>query len=817
MRSQSSARPLLPAGLQSAWLTFCARFQGIKDWINAALGRGRRGFGPETTDGGKGEPISQDTDRKTTVGAAQSLLMTLRKESREADASVRELSAKLVALVPPTLETARRVGAEARGLRSQVSALAKSLDAVGGPTGAGPLAEIAPLHKAKSRISTFTNTLQELNNWSSRLQTIESVFESRDLDAIGVQVASLHQSAQASKGLSDHESREKQLAALQDRLELMANPRLLAAMDSRDAAAIHAIVGVLAKIGRKGGVRRYFLRSRLERLDSLLQRHAADDQGGASPLVWLPKFTRSAIDLMRSDTKWAAEAFAGLDDGVVDAYVNAASRALEAKAVAKIRTVLKGFGYDKGGGSQSDGETAAESVRSAFEVCCELASGVCGLRSNKNNSENKDGSKDDPGTPQLTTRDVISLIAGPVLDADAWVPAAERGAARDAFASILSEYKGDDSAVAAVRSAMKRVEEWTKACVARCVAVSGGTRGPEIMSAIDESMAELFKGLSQRLSIGTPAVSAPATASEEPETDWSYLARGFQLLGEARKLRPRVARVAELTEGRLGEALRATLKGGFPSPRLSETAPRGAETGSERKARTAFDVLLHHAMLERDSARAAKLNETGIPRGLPRAVAALGELEQSIEGLVVSGMMSPVRAQLKGLEEWGVWVEEPEETAVALPTFSMQPSDYITRIGEHMLTLVHQLEDASGCGGEAGDDTDGKSDGKTDGGDGSRQGGAQSAPNNPMRWIAIVASKTLQVLQQRVRSIGRFSPKGKAQMEADVKYLNNVVSVLDVDVDGADKELRTALDSAKVAVESSPARSEETKTGESES
>jgi len=137
------------------------------------------------------------------------------------------------------------------------------------------------------------------------------------------------------------------------------------------------------------------------------------------------------------------------------------------------------------------------------------------------------------------------------------------------------------------------------------------------------------------------------------------------------------------------------------------------------------------------------------------------------ESLVFQAMMQPINAQLRNLHTWGVWREKADDAkTLALPLFTVQPSDYVTRIGEHMLSLVQQLEPHM-----ADDDPASPSSAKEEGG----------MHNEPLYWLDKVANKVLDTLTADIEKIDDFSDKGKRQMSADVSYLLNVMKALDVD------------------------------------
>jgi hypothetical protein len=101
-----------------------------------------------------------------------------------------------------------------------------------------------------------------------------------------------------------------------------------------------------------------------------------------------------------------------------------------------------------------------------------------------------------------------------------------------------------------------------------------------------------------------------------------------------------------------------------------------------------------------------------LPRAAPRAAA----FQDAIHSLVYDVLVSKVKVCVTGLgarDEWGV-ADDPShaDSGFELPTFSAYPKEYVTAVGEYLLTLPQQLEtlsssaDGGGGGGGGGDDAD---------------------------------------------------------------------------------------------------------------
>lgn len=180
----------------------------------------------------------------------------------------------------------------------------------------------------------------------------------------------------------------------------------------------------------------------------------------------------------------------------------------------------------------------------------------------------------------------------------------------------------------------------------------------------------------------------------------------------------------------------------------------------------------------------------------------------SVHALIYDAMMLHPTSKLLGMETWDhMWTKvsagQSAFDQLKLPSFSLPPSEYITHIGEHLLTLVQQLEplfvkhrdsavmqDMRGGGGREGADADADAglDGDAD------ADGADSDDNDALFWLEMVSQGVVKLLLAKMQKIKKLSPLGSKHLSSDMDYLINVLRALGLQMDPLALAVKQVLD-----------------------
>ncbi|CAG8605535.1 871_t:CDS:2, partial [Ambispora gerdemannii] len=229
----------------------------------------------------------------------------------------------------------------------------------------------------------------------------------------------------------------------------------------------------------------------------------------------------------------------------------------------------------------------------------------------------------------------------------------------------------------------------------------------------------------------------------------------------------------------------------------------------------------NHATVKEDEEEKIEINNQKIRKEHLLFRSAIELLDQFIRGcqrFVFDTIFLPIVKHLSNISKMEVWKTAPESIKqrsvlnLEIPTFSLSPSEYITRIGEHLLTLPQQFEVYADDKSLAfsisslphNDDTD-------DFGDDDKietmtitqksaepklpsvsnleldtitnidqQENVKETITVTHAWITSIARGTMYALVEKILSIPQLSKHGTRQLLTDLGYLTNVLSALDI-------------------------------------
>jgi hypothetical protein len=187
-------------------------------------------------------------------------------------------------------------------------------------------------------------------------------------------------------------------------------------------------------------------------------------------------------------------------------------------------------------------------------------------------------------------------------------------------------------------------------------------------------------------------------------------------------------------------------------------------------------------------------------------------------------MILPIDKRLSLLSSLQVWTlksaPNPSPFQLEMPQFSLSPSEYVTRIGEHLLSLPQQLDlyvDDPGLGvgleglpflepllgtslfgGCVGGNNREEEEGEIRGTDGEGLGEAQEEEEEALDityiWMTSVSRGTMSLLYEKILDLKTLTQHGCSQLLTDLQYLVNVLSAMDIEPTEEYKALMMVLE-----------------------
>ena len=215
-------------------------------------------------------------------------------------------------------------------------------------------------------------------------------------------------------------------------------------------------------------------------------------------------------------------------------------------------------------------------------------------------------------------------------------------------------------------------------------------------------------------------------------------------------------------------AVRAAAPHSAPSPALRPFNPPTPTSSDSQSAALSLTLPSTSSSL------------SSVPLLLSSSVSLLSRVVLLLHGALFERMFGPISSRLQSFASWRQWRssasqassslgviatemrQDGSEGEVALPSFSLQPADWATSIGEYLLSLVSVLEPF--VQGEA----------------------AEAAPLHSeldaAYWLQRLATATCDLLGRCIAALpSLLSPSSVQQLHADLHYIGNVLQAMAID------------------------------------
>ncbi|XP_065556486.1 conserved oligomeric Golgi complex subunit 7-like [Artemia franciscana] len=113
-----------------------------------------------------------------------------------------------------------------------------------------PAASLIELEKKRKRLDATIKALKDADSWSTIVESIDLLFESGDLSGIAAKISKLSASLGLWVQSPDHKQKQEILEDLKNRLEAAVGPKLLAALHENDLEKIKSTINIMRSIDR---------------------------------------------------------------------------------------------------------------------------------------------------------------------------------------------------------------------------------------------------------------------------------------------------------------------------------------------------------------------------------------------------------------------------------------------------------------------------------------------------------------------------------------------------------------------------------------
>ncbi|CAG0892162.1 unnamed protein product [Cyprideis torosa] len=590
-------------------------------------------------------------------GHAASIVMKLQLSIQEVSRNIEDTSNQVICSLPRIIRDVEMLRQESLLLRDKMHELEMFEAEANGHAPPTSVAVLEKLDKAKTNLMETAQAIKQADQWTTLLSDVEDVFDTGKLSDISDKLQALSQSLSLLSHVPDFDSRASHLEGLKNRFEALLSPHLIACFGREGSqqeqhADARRYREMLSAIGRAQQFIKYFHSYRR----GLLLKEWARILDEGDTLEWIAKLHDSLTAEWKDQGTFLKNVGIEQPGNVLCDLISDVYRSLDPPVQECMNAALK----------QQRSPSTALSLLSDLEKFCFRF-----LASLLQTSKLEDIAKD-----KLEL--LATLVYASLKSCLSKYQALEKQALLKEIQGSRDSGPADEDPDLLERSGQFR-EKWRKvgdalkASFQRMVSMSHGAcllLWLESVSDAFKDMVEEFEGFLQDLQT--------LTFREEP---WALVQLASQLLMSMGSILLELESIdRELTQ--------ATLKGGFfpINPAVFGNYP---------------EYLLSRAKQDALRRTLLSLREAEMPSLLSDAVLApVTSLALAVRRSMLEALTVPGTQPLKGVTALEIWKQSEDAKTrgvpvAELPDFSFSPQEYVTRVGQYILTLPQHLESIS--------------------------------------------------------------------------------------------------------------------------
>ncbi|KAL7290045.1 hypothetical protein TKK_0015774 [Trichogramma kaykai] len=159
--------------------------------------------------------------------------------------------------MPKILRDTQLLTQETNTLKNKIKSVIQELDMVGN-TVSPTMQKLIDYDCIKKKLNDLTESMKQADNWTALANEVEEVFAVNDCKAIAEKICSMQKSLAMLTKATDFNDKKLQLEGLKNRLETMATPQLIQAFTSGNLKQSKTYVDIFIKIDRLPQLLKYY-------------------------------------------------------------------------------------------------------------------------------------------------------------------------------------------------------------------------------------------------------------------------------------------------------------------------------------------------------------------------------------------------------------------------------------------------------------------------------------------------------------------------------------------------------------------------------
>lgn len=727
----------------------------VKDWVNGAF-----------------KVVQKDAPGKADTHAA-TLVMKLQLFIQEVNNSIEESSNQALQNMPRVLRDVEALKQEAFFLKEQMVLVKEDIKKFEQDT-VQSMQVLVEIDQVKTRMQLAAEALQEADKWSTLSADIEETFKTQDFAVISSKLTSMQNSLAMLVDTPDYSEKCVHLEALKNRLEALASPQIVATFNSMSMDQAKLFVKVFTEIDRMPQLLAYYYKCHKGQLVSMWQDLS---QSELSLNQQLSEFYDTLLSSWHSQLQWSSQVFKNPYEVVTVLLIQTLGAMVPSIPVCLSSAV----------------ERAAQEQR--LDTLLEL----------HNTTSTFGHSLEAAMLPHLGENNLLKVNELVCALYDPYKPyQLQYGDLEEAhlliqISAVPLEHGEVIDCVEELSHSVGKLFGLAGAAVDRCVKLTDGLAVCGLLKALKALFTKYVSDFSTTLqSIRKKCKLEDTPSASVFQEDWTAFQNSVRIIATCGEL----LRQCGAFEQQLSNKILGTA-GKYLSESYSPRSLAGIQEASstERKSATKnpwqeYNYLQRGNMTEYNSLMevlySLKEKGTGNSSLLTEPRAALIRLNQQANQLAFDSVFLQIKHQLclvskmERQEEPGLGERYTED----LPTFSLSPQEYITNIGQYLMSLPLHLEPfvtqedpalemALHAGKlpfppEQGDDL-------------------PELDNTADYWLGSIARATMQTYCDAIMLIPQLSTRSTKQLATDIDYLSNVMDALGLQPSRALQHIVTLL------------------------
>ncbi|XP_041818486.1 conserved oligomeric Golgi complex subunit 7 [Chelmon rostratus] len=712
----------------------------VKDWVNGAF-----------------KVVQKDAPGKADTHAA-TLVMKLQLFIQEVNNAIEESSNQALQNMPRVLRDVEALKQEASFLKEQMVLVKEDIKKFEQDT-VQSMQVLVEIDQVKSRMHLAAEALQEADKWSTLSADIEETFKTQDLAVISSKLTSMQNSLAMLVDTPDYSEKCVHLEALKNRLEALASPQIVATFNSMSIVEAKLFVKVFTEIDRMPQLLAYYYKCHKGQLVSMWQDLS---QSELSLNQQLSEFYDTLLSSWHSQLQWSSQVFKNPYEVVTVLLIQTLGAMVPSIPVC-LSTAVERAAQEQ----RLDTLLELHHTTSTFGHSLEAAM-LPHLGENN----------------LLKVNELVCALYDPYKPYQLQYGDLEEAHLLIQISAVPLEHGEVIDCVEELSHSVGKLFGLASAAVDRCVKLTDGLAVCGLLKALKALFTKYVSDFSTTLqSIRKKCKLEDAQSSSVFQEDWTAFQNSVRIIATCGEL----LRQCGAFEQQLSNKILGTA-GKYLSESYSPRSLAGIQEASstERKSATKnpwqeYNYLQRGNMAEYNSLMevlySLKEKGTGNSSLLAESRSALTRLNQQANQLAFDSVFLQIKHQLclvskMERQEAAGFGESYQED---LPTFSLSPQEYITNIGQYLMSLPLHLEPfvtqedpalemALHAGKlpfppEQGDDL-------------------PELDNTADYWLGSIARATMQTYCDAILLIPQLSPHSTKQLATDIDYLSNVMDAL---------------------------------------